>query len=182
MRQLSILLIISGLFIECSQNNIDQGSVTSNIHDTIYKVIDVDCGWKNGNIIDTTYFDQFSFKIMTRCQDKVCFIDTLTNEQDTFLIRKWKDMEYVINSNLYLTPLIINKLLFKDSLASDLINNGFLTPPREIMFNAKDTSITFKTFIGHADSDVGDIYVMKINSKGKPKVIAILPNDMGESD
>ena len=78
--------------------------------------------------------------------------------------------------------IVISKQTFKDSLASDLFHNGFLSPPHEIQFNEADSSIIFKTFIGHAESDVGDIYVMKIDKTGKTEVVAVESTDIGDSE
>lgn len=99
-----------------------------------------------------------------------------------YTVRHWHDMEFIITSTLFKKPLVIEKSTFNDLLASDLTFNGFLTPPTDIFFNHHDSSITLKTFIGHADSDVGDIYVLQIDKSGISTIKAVEESEMGETD
>lgn len=148
----------------------------------VYLKINVDCSreWNEVTWCDTAYNSEISLKIMSRCKDKVTFIDTINSESDTFLIRSWRDIELVVNYPTVNSGIKIDKKTYWDKLADDLKFNGFLTPPHEIKFNPTDSSVTFKTFIGHADSDVGDIYVLRIGKDAKTEVIAVEASDIDD--
>lgn len=120
------------------------------------------------------------FKLTLRCQHKVNFIDTVSSGADTFNIHLWHDIEYDVAYSLVNHPIKIEKSTYKEMLATDLFSNGLLTPPYDLHFNGQDSSLTFKTFIGHADSDAGDIYVMQLFKDGKTKVIAVESSDIDE--
>ena len=177
-----ILLSIFILLVSCNRNN--QTTKTTKNADTIYQKINVDCfkEWDNQLIFDTTFFGDISFKLTTHCLDKICFVDTINSEADTFLIRSFHDINFLIKSSLFNKPIVVDKNSFKDSLAADLIGNGFLSPPQLLKFNLSDSSFTFKTFIAHADTDVGDVYVMHVDKDGKTKVIAVEASDMDDND
>ncbi|MES2560399.1 MAG: hypothetical protein V4590_11695 [Bacteroidota bacterium] len=76
---------------------------------------------------------------------------------------------------------VIDKSDYIDSLADDLRLNGFLTPPYDLKYNPEDTSISFKTFIGHTDSDVGDIYTIRLDKSRKTTVTAVEASDLDET-
>lgn len=148
----------------------------------VYVVNDVPCSeeWNNAVCFDTLLLNNIPFKMTSFCQSKVDYIDTTETNADTFSINKMHNLEFRIRCILFNNELVITKNNFKDSLALDLIKNGFLAPPFELIFNEKDSSFVFKTFIGHADSDVGDIYVLKINKNAFTQVIAVEDLELGE--
>lgn len=176
-RYLIPLLTALVTFFSCNTDT--RKPVTADHKNTIYKNINVDCysEWDDKTHIDSSFFD-FRFKIISRCNDKVIFIDTVEHDADTCFVRHWKSMEFIVDYLPFVTNLKINKGNYFDSLATDLYDNGFLTPPRDFYFNMNDSSISFKTFIGHADSDVGDVYVLRIDKSGQTKVIAVETSDM----
>jgi hypothetical protein len=167
----------------CSDSSIIDATdkATGQVENKKYETTNVECGWKSDIVIDTFYND-IKFKIQTRCQENINFIDTINESDNLCTVRHWHDMEFIITSTLYKKSLVIEKSTFKDSLASDLTFNGFLTPPTDIFFNQNDSSITLKTFIGHADSDVGDIYVLQIDKSGISTIKAVEELKMGETD
>lgn len=167
----SVSLIFIVILTSCSSKKNENSSTSSN--QTTYQSITVDCDEKNKLYIDTTFLDNIEFKISDQCQDKVVFIDTVEVSKDTLLIRNWKDVEFIVNSNIFSKPLIVNKQTFSDSLSSDLEINGFIGHPYELSFSTQDSSVTFKTPITQADSDVGDIYILKITNTGKTSVIGV---------
>lgn len=148
----------------------------------VYVVNDVPCSeeWNNAVCFDTLLLNSIPFKMTSFCQSKIDYIDTTEINADTFSINKMHNLEFRIRCSLFNNELVITKKNFKDSLAIDLIKDGFLTPPFELIFNEKDSSFVFKTFIGHADSDAGDIYVLKVNKNASTQVIAVEDLVMGE--
>ncbi len=130
----------------------------------------VECNWPNKKVIDTTFEYNFRFSLYTRCLDNMSVLDTLKVAEDTFVIRNFKNIEYIVNSSKFEQKIITKKSL-GDSLASDLMEKGIFCPPFQIDFNKQDTSIVLKTFIGFPETDFGDIYLLKIMSDGNLKVI-----------
>jgi hypothetical protein len=176
MRRFIIIVIASTLFHSCTQTD----SHNSENRNITYTNINVECNNPNQTLLDSTFVDNITFNITTQCQENISYIDTVENGKDSMLIRSWKDLALIINSNKFDKKLIITKNSIGDSLASDLKVNGFMNPPFQIDFNNIDSSLTLKTFVGHADSDVGDIYVLKVTLDRKVKVIRIESNEMGE--
>lgn len=171
------LIIILGVlfFIACNPD-----AVRNKV--PVYVVNDVPCNeeWNNAVCFDTLLANGIKFKMTSYCQSKIDYIDTTEINADTFSINKMHNLELRIRCSFFNNELVITKNNFKDFLASDLIKDGFLTPPYEMIFNEKDSSFVFKTFIGHADSDAGDIYVLKVNKNAFTQVIAVEDLEMGE--
>lgn len=138
----------------------------------------VECSWPNRKELDTALANGINYKISIHCQDTINYIDTIKSPSEC-IIRKWKAIQYKVESNLYEEPLIITKANFRDSLKLYLLNNGFLTPPSDINFNPGDSSINVTSFIGMADSDVGELYTLQISISGRTKVIAVNPVKFG---
>lgn len=139
----------------------------------IYLHKSVDCNWPNHTVIDTAFTNDVTFKLITKCQEGYTYVDTVSLSEDSLLIRKWRNSAFIITSNLFDKELLFTKESVGDVLSDDLRWNGFLTPPYAISFHQKDTSVVFRTFIGHADSDVGDIYVIKVRPDGRTEVIGV---------
>lgn len=183
MRNTILIIILVTLFYSCTSPD-SAGSQTDKVNsespNVVYLNKSVNCNWPDHTVIDTTFNGNITFKLIINCQENYTFIDTLELSKDSFLIRKWRNNEFIITSNLFDKKILFTKESVGDSLADDLRGNGFLTPPHDISFHQKDTSIVFRTFIGHADSDVGDIYVIKVRPDGRTKVIAVEVPEMGE--
>jgi hypothetical protein len=171
-----IILILGMLFfIACNPD-----AVKNKV--PVYLVNDVPCSedWNNTVCFDTLLANGIKFKMTSHCQPKIDCIDTTEINADTFAINKMHNLEFKISCSLFENDLVITKRNFKDSLALDLVKNGFLVPPYELIFNETDSSFVFKTFIGKFDTDVGDIYVLKINKNASTQVIAVEDVEMGE--
>lgn len=179
-RHLLWVMLCFSILHSCKNKN--EGKATTADTDSVFVTTNLDCGeyWTNEVVYDTTFAEGIAFKLTLRCQDKVNFIDTSNYRPDTFDIHLWHDIEYDIAYSIVNHPIKIEKNTYKEMLAKDLFGNGFLTPPYDLHFNRKDSSITFRTFIGHADSDVGDVYMMQLLKDGNTKVIAVEPSDMDE--
>lgn len=166
------------LFFACNDHQQKVKHDISKHADTVYKTMEFHCEtWDNQIVIDTVYPNGISFKIVMQCQNTISFIDTAMAYPDTSFIHHYRDVEYVVNYSLVPNPIIIDKMSFKAMLAEDLFHNGFLMSPHQIVFNEADSSVTFKTFIGHMDSDVGDVYVMTIDRNGISKVTDVEVSD-----
>lgn len=174
MRAIISSIVALTIFYSCIQTT--NSSIKN--HKSIYLKEYVDCYWPNEQVIDTTFAGNITFKVVTRCQNQHTYVDTVEYSKDTFLIRNWRDMELVISSNKF-DNILFTKEDVGDSLAADLKWNGFLSPPYNISFQESDSSIILKTFIGHAESDVGDVYIIKIKYNGKTEVLGIEALEMG---
>jgi hypothetical protein len=174
---MKLIIIILGMlsFIACNPD-----AVRNKV--PFYVVNDVPCNeeWNNAVCFDTLLLNNIQFKMTSFCQSKIDYIDTTETNADTFSINKMHNLEFRIRCSLFNNELVITKNNFKDSLASDLIKDGFLTPPYDFVFDEKDSSFVFKTFIGHADTDAGDIYVLKVNKNASTQVIAVEDLEMGK--
>lgn len=152
-----------------SCNSVDQSEKKTE-SPIVYKTSIIGCTWPDQKLIDTTFIDYINFSLKTECVDKIMFVDTIKIAEDTMLIRHWKNIRFVINSNKF-SEILLTKESLGDSLANDLRKSGFLTPPTKIELDNKDTSIILKTFIGFADSDFGDVYIIKVTKNGEIKVL-----------
>lgn len=137
------------------------------------ETIDVPCSQDEQVIIDTTFMLKYHFKMTGECAQYNDFEDTIELENRVYQVRYWKAQKFVICSSLFDKDLIIDKQVFKDFLATDLVTNGILSTPFEFQFHPDDKSVSFKVFIGRADTDIGDVYGLKLARTGKPIVISV---------
>lgn len=163
--------------VNCYCNN--ESSQTKKTVNPVYITEDIKCDptWSAKIWYDTTFSEKVKCRIGSFCKDNVSYIDTIELENDSFLIQKHHDIEFHVMFTPNWSAQVIDKSDYRDSLAEDLRLNGFLTPPYDLMYNPEDTSISFKTFIGHADSDVGDVYTIRLDKSRNTIVTAVEPSD-----
>jgi hypothetical protein len=170
------------MFSNCCCNS--DNSKNKKVGDKVFLTEDLKCNpsWCAKIWFDTTFTEKIKCRIGSFCKYKVSYIDTIELEGDTLLIRKHHDLEFHVLFTPNWSAQVIDKSNYFDFLAEDLKSNGFLTPPYDLIFHPEDTSITFKTFIGHANSDVGDIYILRLDKTSKTKVIAVEASDMDDQE
>jgi len=82
----------------------------------------------------TILYNGINFKIVYYCKNKVDEIDTIENNTNTVTVRSWHKIKLKINYSLFKKQLLITKENFKNSLAINLLVNGFLFPPHKVFF------------------------------------------------
>lgn len=138
-----------------------------------FTTIDVDCGQDGKVVIDTTFVQRYRIRVVGECALYNDYQDTIELAKNSYQIRNWKAQQFIVSSTLFDKEFVISRQTFKDSLATDLLANGILSTPFKFQFHPDDKSVSFKVFIGYADTDNGDVYRLKLTRTGKPIVLGV---------